>query len=400
MSVKRNVHGGENTSHAIKGWKLRFLRLMALLIVACVGLTACGKKQENTVQEPFTVKIGVLLDFGGDKKAESEEMYRAISLAADEINSSGGVLTEGYKIELLKKDDEGDYMKSVAGYYQLVQEGACAVIGTNNSEGMEELIKASASANVSIITPSVTDDLLVSAANFVYQACFSDKYMTQALAKLLALEQNKSGISQSVALVCLSEDERYVSLYGDMAASLNSYGIETVYAGEVSGYTEDNIRQTFEKIVSSGAQNVFLPDSPDNIEKLLDIAKKTGYKGAFIGLPEWYEYDGDTYGYNIYVPVNMAVDRDDKAVKDFLGSLGDVTSDGVRPAYDAVYFIRDAIESGYLATPASIALKLPFLEGSTVLGDYSIGAYGNTEKTVDIILMHGREKSYMATMFE
>ena len=45
-------------------------------------------------------------------------------------------------------------MNSVAGYYQLAQEGACAVIGTNNSKGMEELVKASASANVPVITPS------------------------------------------------------------------------------------------------------------------------------------------------------------------------------------------------------------------------------------------------------
>ena len=130
------------------------------------------------------------------------------------------------------------------------------------------------------------------------------------------------------------------------------------------------------------------------------LAEKKGYDGVFIGLPEWNEYAGDTYGYDIYIPVNMAVDKDNEAVKSFAGKLGDVTSDGVRPAYEAVYFIRGAIESGHLATAASIALKLPFLEGSTSLGDYSIGAYGNIDKAVDIVLMCDGEKSYMTTIFE
>ena len=137
----------------------------------------------------------------------------------DEINAAGGVLTDGYMLELIKMDDAGDYMNSVAGYYKLVEEGVCAVIGTNNSKGMKELITASSSANVPVITPSITDDSLVSAANFVYQACFSDKYAMQAMAKLLSTKQNKTQGSQSVALVCPTEDERYISLYEDMAAA-------------------------------------------------------------------------------------------------------------------------------------------------------------------------------------
>lgn len=108
----------------------------------------------------------------------------------------------GYMLELIKMDDAGDYMNSVVGYYKLVEEGVCAVIGTNNSKGMKELINASSSANVPIITPSITDDALVAAANFVYQACFSDKYAMQAMAKLLSTKQNKTQDSQSVALVC------------------------------------------------------------------------------------------------------------------------------------------------------------------------------------------------------
>lgn len=402
MSVKKNAHSGEHAhaGYMMKGWKLRLLRLLALLIIVCVGAAACSKKDNDTAQEPFTVKLGVLLDFSGDKKEESEEMYRAVSLAVDEINASGGVLTEGYSIELIKKDDAGDYMNSVAGYYQLAQEGACAVIGTNNSKGMEELVKASASANVPVITPSVTDDSIVAAADFIYQSCFSDKYMTEAMASFLESGLAASNDNLSVALVCPAENERCTALYEDMAAAISSRNISTVYAHELSDYTDEKLIELFDGIVSSQAGYVFIPAGVDDIEKILSAAKQCGYSGSFLGLPEWYGYDSDTHGYDVYIAMNMAADRDTDMVGAFIKKFGTVVSDGVRPAYDSVYFIRDAIEKGYLATAASIALKLPFLEGSTPLGDYVIGAYGNIEKTVDIIRMTGGQKKYVTTLFE
>lgn len=400
MSVKKKTHEKENLeeTYTFKGWRLRFLRLLALLAIACVGLTACGKKQDNTADETSTVKIGVLLDFSGEKKDESEQIYNAAQLAVDEINAAGGVLEEGYDVELLKKDDAGDYMNSVAGYYQLVQDGVCAVIGTNNYKGMEELIKASSSANVPIITPSVMNDLLVSSADFIYQACFSDKYMTKALTEFISSQH--SDISRSIALVCPIGDERYISLYEDMAASVNSYNMDTVYAGSIDEYTLDKLEAVFKAVADTEAENVFIPASLDDLESVLSSARKSGYSGNFLGLLQWQDYAGDTYGYDIYIPVNMAVDKKDENVESFVKKLGSVTSDFVGPAYDAVYFIRDAIESGYLATAVSIALKLPFLEGSTALGEYSIGAYGNVEKAVDIVMMCDGQKNYMATLFE
>lgn len=399
MSVRKNTHGDGYGIYVRGSWKFRFLRLLALLVIACFGLTACGKKEESTTEEPFVVKIGVLLDFSGEAKEESEQMYSAAALAVDEINSAGGVLTQGYKVELVKKDDGGDYMNSVAGYYQLAQEGVCAVIGTNNSQGMTELINASASANVPVITPSVTDDVVVSAASFVYQSCFSDEYMTEALVNFIAAEQGELSCSKA-ALVCLAESEKYVSLYEDMAASMQSGNINTVYAKEISAYTKESLGEIFDEVVKTGAGIMFIPAPVDELDTIFSTAKECGYEGAFLGLPEWSGYTGKMYGYDVYIPVNMAADREDEAVQSFVKKLGGAVCDGVRPAYDAVYFIRDAIEKGYLATATSVSLKLPFLEGSTALGDYSIGAYGNVEKTVDIILMNDSGAGYAATIFE
>ena len=44
MSVKKNAHSGEHAhaGYMMKGWKLRLLRLLALLIIVCVGAAACS----------------------------------------------------------------------------------------------------------------------------------------------------------------------------------------------------------------------------------------------------------------------------------------------------------------------------------------------------------------------
>ena len=91
------------------GRKLRKICLFLMLISVCAMLAGCRKKN-NPTDEPFVVKIGVLLDFTGDKASESERMYDACELAVDEINEAGGVLAEKLEVVLIKKDDGGAYM--------------------------------------------------------------------------------------------------------------------------------------------------------------------------------------------------------------------------------------------------------------------------------------------------
>lgn len=371
------------------------VKLICLFMVFCIALTACHKKEGT--EEPFVVKIGVLLDFTGERETQSEQIYKAVRMAVDEINSAGGVLAEGYGIELICKDDMGDYMNSVAGYYQLVEEGVCAVIGTNNSEGMKQLVTASSNANVPIITPAITDSFVVEAANFTFQSCLSDKYMTKALANYTVAEL---GI-ENTALLYEASNARNISLYENFAAAALSEGLGIAYAAELNELSEAALDEAFSRIVTSGAESVFFPAASEEMETMiLKAARKSGYKGVFLGIPEYALLTEDTSSYEIYVPCNMASDNDDPQIRSFVDKIGEVSFDGVRPAYDAVYMIRDAIEAGYLAAPASIALKLPFLEGETELGFYVVGAYGDTQKSVDFIRIKDADVTYCGTVFE
>ena len=96
--------------------------------------------------------------------------------------------------------------------------------------------------------------------------------MTEAMASFLESGLAASNDNLSVALVCPAENERCTALYEDMAAAISSRNISTVYAHELSDYTDEKLIELFDGIVSSQAGYVFIPAGVDDIEKILSAA--------------------------------------------------------------------------------------------------------------------------------
>lgn len=384
--------------------------ILIVALVLCIMLGACQNEKEQ-VPDQGNIKLGVLLDFSGANKADSDALFAAMQMAVDEINTVG-VLEDKKKIELVKKDDAGDCMQSVAGYYQLVQEGVCAVIGTNNAIGMEHLISASANSNVPVITPVVSNDTIVDASNFCFQSGYADAYLAKAYVSFACsfLKADKvatifSKDKTEFSNLPNNHKDRFLSLYEDFSEAVLNSELELSYAEELKEVEYNAVLKAFDKIIDNQTDMVFVAVSPDDMENIvLPAARSKGYTGAFFGTMEMININ-DTSDYDIYVPVGLAKDNPKEYVQTFIDNLSkyitsaDITTD-VRAAYEAVYILRDAMEAGYLATSTSIALKLPFLEGSLLLGEYEMGAYGNLSKSLDFVLKNNLSVTYMTTIFE
>ena len=380
----------------------KLLQLFVILFTMIL-LSGCnGKKIES--DENIVIKIGVILDFSNEKASESEQMFKVMQLAADEINDNGGVLKEHYQVELIKKDDKGEALNAAAAYYQLQEEGALAVIGSNTPECMKQLMDISNQVNISIITPTVSDDFVVKAADFAFQSCISDKYITQAMISYLCEEIGE----KKVAVIYNPLDSDEIVLYEDFITSALSKNMEIAYAAEYDAALDESIIEVFKAIEKSGTRYVYVPAGKENYTKIiLNAAKEAGYSGSFLGMLKQIE-ENDTCGYDIIVPVNMSADSEKKDTLAFIDKVKtrfDIVqdiknTDKLRTSYDAVYMIIDAIEKGYLPTSAMVALKLPFLEGNLLTGYYEIGAYGNVKKAVDIICVKDSDSKYITTVFE
>jgi branched-chain amino acid transport system substrate-binding protein len=88
--------------------RLLSARASALLLVAVVGLTACASSSSSTSTDQSSkgpIRIAFIGAFSGPFAVSSITVENGLAFGTDEINGKGGI--SGRKIELIKKDDQG-----------------------------------------------------------------------------------------------------------------------------------------------------------------------------------------------------------------------------------------------------------------------------------------------------
>ena len=74
-----------------------------------------------------TIKIGLVTALSGQSARAGEALTRGMTIAIDEINANGGVLG-GRKLELVRRDDEGNPAKGVLAARELIYKDKVAVL--------------------------------------------------------------------------------------------------------------------------------------------------------------------------------------------------------------------------------------------------------------------------------
>lgn len=94
--------------------------LLATAAAACV-MTALP------AQAADTIKIGLITALSGQSARAGESLTRGMTVAIDEINAKGGLLG-GRKLELVRRDDEGNPAKGVLAARELIYKEKVAVL--------------------------------------------------------------------------------------------------------------------------------------------------------------------------------------------------------------------------------------------------------------------------------
>jgi branched-chain amino acid transport system substrate-binding protein len=104
-----------------------------LAVFLLTGVTGCDKDQ-NCVT-PASVKVGALFPLSGDLRDKGVDSANGVRLAAEEINSHGGIAAlGGARLEIIYADTRGRPEAGVKETERLIQEeGVVAVIGTYQS---------------------------------------------------------------------------------------------------------------------------------------------------------------------------------------------------------------------------------------------------------------------------
>jgi len=88
----------------MRGKHVFFVLSILIMISVMLTVAACLDEERSESQYKNPLKIGMLTPVSQDRANENSAMSAAY-MAADEINSQGGVL--GYEIEITPRDDRG-----------------------------------------------------------------------------------------------------------------------------------------------------------------------------------------------------------------------------------------------------------------------------------------------------
>ena len=127
---------------------MRRVLVLAAVLVAVVGMTACEKKQE-------TIKIGVSGPITGPYAKFGEQLVRGAEMAAQTINDAGGI--DGRKIEVVQGDDQCDPKQARAVANSHVNAKVHAVVGHFCSSSTIPASEVYDEANILMVTPASTN---------------------------------------------------------------------------------------------------------------------------------------------------------------------------------------------------------------------------------------------------
>jgi branched-chain amino acid transport system substrate-binding protein len=161
---------------------------LVVLTVSCLSLVlfgcppkeggAGGKKMGVSGNE---IPVGEYGSMTGLQATFGQSTHNGILMAADEINSAGGV--KGKKIKVISEDDLSKHEEAANTVTKLISENnVVAVIGEVASSNSLAAAPICQSNKVPMISPSSTNPEVTKKGDYIFRMCYIDPYQGKALA--------------------------------------------------------------------------------------------------------------------------------------------------------------------------------------------------------------------------
>jgi len=349
--------------------------LALALSLTLMSLTACGNTAtestdtaatestestdaaatESTETAGATYKIGGIGPATGGAAVYGLAVKNGAQLAVDEINAAGGI--NGTQIEFNFQDDEHDAEKAVNAYNTLKDWNMQILMGTVTSTPCIAVAEESNKDQIFQLTPSGSAVDCVKYDN-AFRVCFSDP--NQGLASAQYIGENK--VASKVAVIYDSSDVYSSGIYEKFAAEAVNQGIEIVAAEAFTADSKTDFSVQIQKAKDAGAELVFLPIYYSEASLILSQANTMGFAPKFFGCDGLdgiltVENFDTTLAEGVMLLTPFAADAQDDLTKNFVAAFqtayGEVPNQFAADAYDAIYIIKAAIESGKVTVDMS-----------------------------------------------
>lgn len=373
--------------------KMKFFILGLILII--VG--GCGNQKE--AGEEDVIKIGSMFELTGSAAAYGTSMNNAVHMAVDEINEDGGI--NGKQVEVVEYDTKTDETEAASLTTRLgTRDQVTAIIGPATTGSMQAAIPSANTAQVPIMSPTATDDGVLTDSNgevhpYAWRTSFTNSFQGSALAQFANDELDaKSAVilSDNSSDYAIGLTETFKKVFdGEIVASENFSEGETDFSAVLT-----NIKDMDFDVL-------YVPGYYEEAGPIIKQAREMGLDQPILG-PDGMgneilrELAGAENMNDIYYTSHFVVTSEDPAVQEFVSDYKDefnVEADMFTGlAYDSVYVLKEAIESAESSDPKEVneALK-NITDFPGITGTFSFDEMHDPVKTVNIIEIQDNEEA-------
>jgi branched-chain amino acid transport system substrate-binding protein len=323
-------------------------------------LTGCSKGSVDVI------KIGVIAELTGDIPAFGASCKNAVTMAAKEINDSGGLEVAGkpYKIALFIEDNASRPEQSASAAQKLItQDNVVAIIGPNASGGAIPASEIAETSKIPFITPISTNPKTTLnprsglPKKFAFRVCYLDPFQGKALASFAIsnLKAKRAAVLFDVTSEVLKGQAEYFKKSFEESGG-------TVVAFETYSTGDRDFSTQFTKIKNANPDIIFLPSYYGEVPLQIQQAKRLGITAPFLGSDAWGSHDllklcgSDCEGY--FFCSHYSADSTAPQTIDFVNKYkklyGVVPDDVAALTYDGFQILVNAIKTSGKINPIAI----------------------------------------------
>lgn len=351
-------------------------KLLSIVLIAVMSLTllaGCGNGDAST-----TWKIGGIGPVTGGASVYGVAVKNGMQIAIDEINAAGGI--NGVQIEFNFQDDEHNEEKAVNAYNTLKDWGMNILIGNVTSGPCVAVAALTGEDNMFQLTPSGSSTDIIKGDN-VFQVCFTDPNQGVGSAQYIG----GNALAEKIAVIYNSSDVYSSGIYERFKEESANQSYEIVAETSFTDDSNSDFTVQLQQAKDAGAELVFLPIYAKEAALILTQAEAMDYHPLFFGcdgLDGVLAIEGfDTsLAEGVVLLTPFVADAEDERTQAFVSTYmekyGEVPNQFAADAYDAVYIIKEAIESsgatpadGYSAICDKLVAAMPTITVDGLTGD-------------------------------
>jgi len=377
----------------------KMMKSIAAMSMIGVILIIAGCANNEAGGEEDTIKLGSMFELTGSAAAYGTSMNNAVHMAVDEINEAGGI--NGQTVEVVEYDTKTDETEAASITTRLgTRDNVSAIIGPATTGSMQAAIPSANTAEVPIMSPTATDDGVLTAEDgsvhpYAWRTSFTNSFQGSALAQFA---NNELGATSAVVLSDNSSD---------YAIGLTET-FEEVFDGDIVAKENFSEGQTDFNAVLTNIEELdfdvlYVPGYYEEAGPIINQARDMGIDQPILG-PDGMgneilrDLAGAENMNDIYYTSHFVVSSDDPEVQEFVTNYSDefdMEADMFTGlAYDSVYVLKEAIESAGSAEPAAVNDALVNISDFPgITGTFSFDEMHDPVKTVNIIEIQDNEEA-------